>query len=69
MISWMCCASSPYFSFYRPGEIVQGTAAWAEVSLWLLLTGLACSRSASSCSDGGIYRYNRMEPCKSILSL
>jgi ABC-2 type transport system permease protein len=30
------------FSFYRPGEIVQGTAAWAEVSIWLLMIGLAC---------------------------
>ncbi|KAI7252887.1 hypothetical protein KC345_g11438, partial [Hortaea werneckii] len=30
------------FSFYRPGEIVQGTAAWLQVSAWLLLIGLAC---------------------------
>ncbi|WP_342423857.1 ABC transporter permease subunit [Paenibacillus sp. FSL E2-0178] len=30
------------FSFYRPGEIVQGTAAWLEVSIWLLMIGLAC---------------------------
>ncbi|MNN81898.1 hypothetical protein D3C81_1987710 [compost metagenome] len=30
------------FSFYRPGEIVQGTADIGWISFWLLLTGLLC---------------------------
>ena len=28
------------FSFYRPGGIVQETAAWLQISAWLLLIGL-----------------------------
>ncbi|MNC65892.1 hypothetical protein D3C75_1162300 [compost metagenome] len=28
------------FSFYRPGDIVQGSADVARVSFWLVLTGL-----------------------------
>lgn len=50
------------FSFYRPGNIVQGTEGIAWISFWLLLTGLLAFVPESRFLDNVICRYKPINP-------